>query len=120
MSTKNPRINVTFEENVSNVLVDVGCSDEGRDEMDQRNLEDGKGVHLADGKMNRQSSGRNQPAAIIFGAWLERVGPRRAMFYAAVCFGLGFVIAATGVSTHQLWLVYFGYGIRHSKLAVHG
>src|ERR1700704_3594844 len=26
-------------------------------------------------------------AAGVFGAWLERVGPRRAMFASAVCFG---------------------------------
>ncbi len=50
-------------------------------------------------------------AAALFGAWLERVGPRRAMFYAAVCFGLGFFIAAAGVPSHQLWLLYLGYGV---------
>ena len=49
-------------------------------------------------------------SAALFGAWLERAGPRRAMFYAAACFGLGFLIAAAGVFTHQLWLVYLGYG----------
>src|ERR1700722_8918097 len=38
-------------------------------------------------------------SAALFGAWLERVGPRRAMFYAAVCFGLGFEIASVGAST---------------------
>ena len=32
-------------------------------------------------------------SAALFGAWLEKAGPRRAMFYAALCFGLGFVIA---------------------------
>ena len=50
-------------------------------------------------------------SAALFGAWLERVGPRRAMFYAACAFGLGFLVAAAGVSTHQLWLVYVGYGL---------
>ena len=35
-------------------------------------------------------------SAALFGAWLERVGPRRAMFYAALCFGLGFEIASFG------------------------
>jgi MFS family permease len=50
-------------------------------------------------------------SAAIFGAWLERAGPRRAMFYAAICFGAGFVIASFGASTHQLALIYLGYGV---------
>jgi MFS family permease len=50
-------------------------------------------------------------SAALFGAWLEKAGPRRAMFYAAVCFGLGFEIAALGVKLHQLPLVYLGYGV---------
>jgi len=50
-------------------------------------------------------------SAALFGAWLERVGPRRAMFYAAVCFGAGFYIASIGASTHQLALIYLGYGV---------
>ncbi len=50
-------------------------------------------------------------SAALFGAWLERAGPRRAMFYAAVCFGAGFWIASLGASTHQLALLYLGYGV---------
>jgi MFS family permease len=50
-------------------------------------------------------------SAAVFGAWLERVGPRRAMFYAAVCFGAGFYIASIGASTHSLTLIYLGYGV---------
>jgi MFS family permease len=50
-------------------------------------------------------------SAAIFGAWLERVGPRRAMFYAAICFGAGFYIASFGASLHSLALVYLGYGV---------
>ncbi|GAC1362423.1 MAG: OFA family MFS transporter [Acidobacteriaceae bacterium] len=50
-------------------------------------------------------------SAAIFGAWLEKAGPRRAMFYAAVCFGVGFFIASAGASTHQLALLYLGYGV---------
>ena len=50
-------------------------------------------------------------SAAIFGAWLERAGPRRAMFYAALCFGTGFVISAAGAQTHQLALIYLGYGV---------
>jgi MFS family permease len=50
-------------------------------------------------------------SAALFGAWLEKAGPRRAMFYSAICFGLGFVISSFGVSSHQLWLIYLGYGV---------
>jgi MFS family permease len=50
-------------------------------------------------------------SAALFGAWLEKVGPRRAMFYAAVCFGLGFEIGAIGINLHSLVLVYLGYGV---------
>src|SRR3984885_9802355 len=49
-------------------------------------------------------------SAALFGAWLEKAGPRRAMFYAAICFGAGFIIASFGASTHQLALIYLGYG----------
>ena len=50
-------------------------------------------------------------SAALFGAWLEKAGPRRAMFYASCSFSLGFLIAAAGVLTHQLLLVYLGYGV---------
>lgn len=50
-------------------------------------------------------------SAAVFGKWLERVGPRKAMLASALCFGGGFLIAALGVSMHNLWLVYFGYGV---------
>src|SRR6478752_3312491 len=44
-------------------------------------------------------------SAAVFGAWLERVGPRRAMFVSACCFGGGFLVSSVGVRTHQLWLL---------------
>ncbi|HTE47016.1 MAG TPA: OFA family MFS transporter [Gemmatimonadaceae bacterium] len=50
-------------------------------------------------------------SAAVFGAWLERVGPRKAMFASAVCFGGGFQVAALGVATHQFWLLLLGYGV---------
>jgi MFS family permease len=46
-----------------------------------------------------------------FGKWLEEAGPRKAMFAAAVCFALGFYVSYLGVTTHQLWLIYVGYGV---------
>ncbi len=50
-------------------------------------------------------------AAALFGRWLERAGPRKAMAIAALCFGSGFLIAAAGVAAHLLALIYLGYGI---------
>ena len=50
-------------------------------------------------------------SAATWGAWLERVGPRKAMFVAACCFAGGFIVAAFGIRTHQLWLVLLGYGV---------
>lgn len=50
-------------------------------------------------------------SAFAFGPWLERVGPRKAMFAAAACFGGGFLVSAVGVALHQIWLLYLGYGV---------
>jgi len=50
-------------------------------------------------------------SAALFGPWLERVGPRKAMFVSAVCFGGGFEVAAIGIATHQFWLLLLGYGV---------
>ncbi|MDY3560708.1 OFA family MFS transporter [Gemmata sp. JC673] len=50
-------------------------------------------------------------SAAVFGTWLERAGPRKAMFASAVCFGGGFLVSAAGVWLHQLWLLYLGYGV---------
>jgi MFS family permease len=50
-------------------------------------------------------------SAAIGGRWVEEGGPRRAMFTAALCFGGGFLISALGVSLHQLWIVFLGYGV---------
>ena len=50
-------------------------------------------------------------SAALFGKWLERVGPRKAMFASALCFSGGFLIAAIGVSIHEVWLVYLGHGL---------
>jgi MFS family permease len=50
-------------------------------------------------------------SAAMFGPWLERAGPRKAMFVSALCFGGGFEVAALGVATHRFWLVLIGYGV---------
>ncbi|GAB3685021.1 OFA family MFS transporter [Actinocorallia lasiicapitis] len=49
-------------------------------------------------------------SAALFGTWVDRVGPRRTMFTAACCWASGFLVAAAGIATEQLWLVYLGYG----------
>jgi MFS family permease len=50
-------------------------------------------------------------SAAIWGKWLEKAGPRKAMFASAVCFATGFFVSAVGVQVHQLWLIYLGYGV---------
>ena len=50
-------------------------------------------------------------SAAVGGRWVERAGPRKAMALAGLCWSLGFVVAAFGVATDQLWIVYLGYGV---------
>lgn len=50
-------------------------------------------------------------SAAFAGKWLERVGPRTVGSVAAVCWGGGFLIGGAGIWLHQLWLLYFGYGV---------
>jgi MFS family permease len=50
-------------------------------------------------------------SAATFGKWMERVGPRKAMFVAALCFSSGFFLSATGIYLHQLWMLYIGSGV---------
>jgi MFS family permease len=50
-------------------------------------------------------------AAAGLGRWVEEGGPRKAMFTAALCWGGGFLVSAAGVTIHNIWLVYFGYGV---------
>ena len=70
-------------------------------------------------------TGVGTPIAIIFsiaivmlglsaafgGVWMERNGPRKAMVLSTVFWVTGFLVAALGVQTSQLWLVYLGYGV---------
>ena len=50
-------------------------------------------------------------SAAVFGRWLEHAGPRKSGVVAACCWGLGFFISALGVKTHNIWLLYLGYGV---------
>jgi MFS family permease len=49
-------------------------------------------------------------SAAVFGRWVERVGPRKTMFTSACCFCGGLAISSLGVATHQIALLYLGYG----------
>lgn len=49
-------------------------------------------------------------SAAVAGTWVDRNGPRKAMFTAACCWSLGFLVGSLGIATQQLWLVYLGYG----------
>ncbi len=50
-------------------------------------------------------------SAAFAGRWLEKVGPRKVGTVAAVCWGGGYLIGSLGIMTHQLWLLYLGYGV---------
>jgi len=50
-------------------------------------------------------------AAALAGHWLDKVGPRLMGTAAAVLWGGGYLIGGLGIFTHQLWLLYFGYGV---------
>jgi len=50
-------------------------------------------------------------AAALWGGWLEHAGPRRAGFFAALCWGGGLMMGGWGVAIHQLWLTFLGCGL---------
>jgi len=50
-------------------------------------------------------------SAAVRGTWVDRVGPRKAMFTSACFWGTGFLVGAVGIATQQLWLLYLGYGV---------
>jgi MFS family permease len=58
------------------------------------------GLHRADGSIFSIAIAFLGISAAVFGAWLERAGPRRAMFYTAMCFSTGFLISAAGAQMH--------------------
>ena len=50
-------------------------------------------------------------SAATWGGWLERAGPRKAGFVAAVCWCGGLAFSAVGVYLHQIWMLWLGSGI---------
>jgi MFS family permease len=50
-------------------------------------------------------------SAAVAGKWLERVGPRVVGTVSALCWGGGFLVGGIAILTHQLWLLYLGYGV---------
>lgn len=50
-------------------------------------------------------------AAAFGGKWVEKAGPRKAMFASAVFFSSGFLVASLGIYLHSIAVVYLGYGV---------
>ena len=50
-------------------------------------------------------------SAAVLGTWVERVGPRKAMTTAALCWGFGFMIGSVGIAIGSLPVLYLGYGV---------
>ncbi|MET0997896.1 MAG: OFA family MFS transporter [Marmoricola sp.] len=50
-------------------------------------------------------------SAAVLGTWVERVGPRKAMVAAALCWSSGFMIGSLGIAIESLPLLYLGYGV---------
>lgn len=50
-------------------------------------------------------------SAAVFGTWVDRNGPRAAMFAAMCCFCGGWLVGAAGLALQQYWLVLLGYGV---------
>jgi MFS family permease len=50
-------------------------------------------------------------SAAFAGKWLEEVGPRKVGVVAACLWGGGYLVGGFGILIHELWLVYFGYGV---------
>ena len=49
-------------------------------------------------------------SAALAGSWQMKVGTRASMAVAGLFFGGGMIVGSLGVATHQLWLLYLGYG----------
>jgi len=50
-------------------------------------------------------------SAALWGGWLERAGPRKAGFVAALCWCGGLLLGALGIYLHQLWIMWLGSGV---------
>ena len=50
-------------------------------------------------------------SAAVFGTWVDRNGPRAAMFTSACFWVTGFLVGSLGIATEQLGLLYLGYGV---------
>ena len=50
-------------------------------------------------------------AAATLGRWVEHVGPRKTIVASAGLFCGGLWLSSLGVSLHNIWLLYVGYGV---------
>lgn len=49
-------------------------------------------------------------SAALAGSWQMKAGTRASMALAGLLFGGGMIVGSAGIATHQLWLLYLGYG----------
>jgi MFS family permease len=50
-------------------------------------------------------------SAALFGTWVDRNGPRAAMFVSAIFWVTGFLVGALGIAVGSIWVFYLGYGV---------
>ncbi|CAM9460649.1 unnamed protein product, partial [Discosporangium mesarthrocarpum] len=50
-------------------------------------------------------------AAAVGGKWALKVGPRKSMAVASLCFGGGLALGGLGIEMHSLPMLYLGYGV---------
>ena len=50
-------------------------------------------------------------SAAVFGTWVDRNGPRAAMFVSACFWVTGFLVGALGIAVGSIWVFYLGYGV---------
>lgn len=50
-------------------------------------------------------------SAAVWGAWIERAGPRKVGMASMLCWCGGLLISAYGIYVHQLWLMWLGSGL---------
>ncbi|MEQ4546142.1 OFA family MFS transporter [Nocardioides kribbensis] len=50
-------------------------------------------------------------SAALFGTWVDRNGPRAAMFVSACFWVTGFLVGALGIAIGSIWVFYLGYGV---------
>src|SRR5262249_26009484 len=50
-------------------------------------------------------------SAAVLGRWVETRGPRKAMLASMLCFCGGLGVGSLGITIHNIWVLYAGYGV---------